>query len=111
MAERSRHVRDWTLFLDRYPIVLTPVSTEPPFAIGFDTDSAESMDRTMTAQRVQTAVPLIGMPAAVVPVGSTDGLPLGVHLIGPRFREDLILDAAEVIEARHGLDTPIDPAW
>lgn len=111
LAERSRHVRDWTLFLDRYPIVLTPVSTEPPFAIGFDTDSAESMDRTMTAQRVQTAVPLIGMPAAVVPVGSTDGLPLGVHLIGPRFREDLILDAAEVIEARHGLDTPIDPAW
>lgn len=111
LAERSRHVRDWTLFLDRYPIVLTPVSTEPPFAIGFDTDSAESMERTMIAQRVQTAIPLIGMPAASVPVGSFEGLPLGVQLTGPRFREDLVLDAAEVIEARHGLAGPIDPAW
>ncbi|MFN4088690.1 MAG: amidase family protein [Alphaproteobacteria bacterium] len=111
LAERSRHVRAWALFLERYPIVLTPVSAEPPFAIGFDTDSAESMERTIVAQRVQTAVPLIGMPAASVPVGHVGGLPLGVHLIGPRFREDLVLDAAEVIEARHGLATPIDPVW
>ena len=34
---------------------------------------------------------------------------LGVQVIGSRYREDLCLDAAEVIEARHGLPTPIDP--
>lgn len=29
-----------------------------------------------------------------------DGLPQGVQLIGARFREDLLLDAAQVIEDR-----------
>lgn len=111
LGERARHVRDWAGFLDRYPIVLTPPSAEPPFAIGFDTASREEMARVMTAQRIQIAVPLLGVPAAVVPTGTDNGLPLGVHLIGARFREDLVLDAAEVIEAQCGLPTPIDPTW
>lgn len=34
---------------------------------------------------------------------------LGVQVIGSRYGEDLCLDAAEMIEARHGLPTPIDP--
>jgi amidase len=38
-----------------------------------------------------------------------DGLPVGVQLLGRRFREDTILDAAEVIEARADVVTPIDP--
>ena len=31
-------------------------------------------------------------------------------IIGPRFREDIVLDAAEAIEERLGVLTPIDPA-
>lgn len=87
------------------------MSAEPAFAIGFDTASREQMERVLTAQRTQVAVPLLGLPAASVPVGMAGALPLGVQLIGSRFREDLILDAAEVIEAQCGLSTPIDPAW
>jgi len=34
-----------------------------------------------------------------------------VQVIAGRYREDLALDAAEVIEAQHGLETPIDPVW
>jgi amidase len=36
-------------------------------------------------------------------------LPQGVQLIGPRYREDLCLDAAQAIEDRLGVLTPIDP--
>ena len=32
VAERARHVRDWMLFLERYPVVLTPLCLEPSFA-------------------------------------------------------------------------------
>ncbi len=53
---------------------------------------------------------LLGLPATAVPVGRTGTIPLGVQVIGSRYREDLTLDAAEVIEARHGLPTPIEPA-
>jgi amidase len=36
-------------------------------------------------------------------------LPIGVLIPGRRLREDLSLEAAEAIEARLGLATPIDP--
>ena len=110
MGERTRHLRDWMLFLDRYPLVVGPVSTEPPFEVGFDTTTAARAAEAARAQRLLVAVNLLGLPAVAVPTGRAGHVPLGVQVIGSRYREDLCLDAAEVIEARHGLPTPIDPA-
>jgi amidase len=110
LATRSKHVRDWMLFLERHPLVVGPVSTEPPFEVGFDTATAARAGQVFTAQRLLVAVNLLGLPAVAVPAGAAGGLPLGVQVIGSRYREDLCLEAAEVIEARHGLATPIDPA-
>jgi amidase len=36
-------------------------------------------------------------------------LPIGVQITGHRLREDPCLEAAEAIEARLGVATPIDP--
>jgi amidase len=36
-------------------------------------------------------------------------VPIGVLVTGRRLREDLCFEAAEAIEARLGLATPIDP--
>ena len=36
-------------------------------------------------------------------MGLVDGLPAGVQILGRRFREDLILDAMAVVEARVGV--------
>jgi len=44
-----------------------------------------------------------------VPTGVVDGLPMGVQIIGPRFREDMVLDAAQAIEQACGVHTPIHP--
>lgn len=109
LAERTKHVRDWMLFLERYPLVVGPVSTEPPFVVGFDTASAERTAEVLRAQRLLVAANLLGLPAVSVPTGTASGAPLGVQVIGSRYREDLCLDAAEVIEAQQGLPTPIDP--
>ena len=110
LGARTKHVRDWMAFLERYPLVVGPVSTEPPFEVGFDTTSQPRMAEVYRAQRLLIAVNLLGLPATAVPVGRTGTIPLGVQVIGSRYREDLTLDAAEVIEARHGLPTPIEPA-
>jgi amidase len=59
--------------------------------------------------RLVVAVNLLGLPAAVVPVGAANGLPQGVQIIGALYREDLCLDAAEAIESALGVLTPIDP--
>ncbi len=55
---------------------------------------------------------LLGLPSACVPAGrdAETGLPIGVIITGRRLREDLCLQAAEAIEARSGVTTPIDPA-
>jgi len=110
LAQRSTHLRRWLLFLERYPLIVGPVSTEPPFAVGFDVESLARTREVMRAQRLLVAVNLLGLPAASVPTGVWSGLPLGVQVIGSRYREDLCLDAAEVIEAQCGLPTPVDPA-
>jgi amidase len=36
---------------------------------------------------------------------------LPVQVIGPRYREDLCLEAAAALEDRVGIITPIDPRW
>ena len=109
LAERTRHIREWMVFMERYALVVGPVSAEPPFEVGFDVKDAETTARVLRAQRLLVAVNLLGFPAVAVPCGQSDGVPLGVQIIGGRYREDLCLDAAEVIEARHGLPTPIEP--
>jgi len=108
-ARRATLLRRWQLFQLQYPLVLCPVSGEPPFPWGWDVDSEGTMARVLRAQESQFAVPVLGLPAVSVPTGLAGALPMGVQLIGPRFREDLVLDAAEVIEARCPPMTPIDP--
>jgi amidase len=55
------------------------------------------------------AVNTLGLPAVALPVGIQQGLPQAVQLIGPRYREDICLDAAAAIEDQVGILTPIDP--
>ena len=46
---------------------------------------------------------LTGLPAAVVRGGTTDdGLPIGVQVLAPHWREDLAVAAARVVEAASG---------
>jgi amidase len=52
---------------------------------------------------------VLGLPAVALPTGLSGGLPVGVQIVGPRFREDLTLAAALAIEARVPRITPIDP--
>jgi hypothetical protein len=59
--------------------------------------------------RMVVPVNILGLPSCAVPVGCDDGLPQGVQLIGVRFREDLLLDAAQAVEDRAPVLTPIQP--
>jgi amidase len=59
--------------------------------------------------RLCTVTSFAGVPGVAVPTGVTDGLPSGVQIVGRAFREDLCLDAAQAVEDRLGVLTPIDP--
>jgi len=63
----------------------------------------------LRSMRLVVAANLVGVPAVADPTGIAKGLPQSVQILGPMFREDLCLDAAEVIEREAGALTPIDP--
>ncbi len=111
LADRVGLVRAWNTFLERVPLVLAPVSTELPYRIGFDLESAERTAEVWRQCATLMALPVLGLPGMAVPTGVADGLPVGVQIVAPRFREDLCLAAAEAIEARSGMDArvPLDP--
>ncbi|MGY1619561.1 amidase [Geodermatophilus sp. SYSU D00691] len=107
-ATRHALLRSWGEFQQTHPLVVAPVSTEVPFRVGTDLGDGAVAD-TVRGMRMAIAVNALGLPAAAVPVGVADGLPQVVQVIGPRYREDLCLDAAAALEDRLGVLTPIDP--
>lgn len=100
LERRTTILREWLVFLEQYPLVLLPVSMEPPFKQGLDLEGTDAMEWIMKAQAPLLSVPTLGLPAVSVPTGVAHGPPLGVQLVASRFREDICLDAAEVIEAQ-----------
>jgi amidase len=108
-AARLTLARAWSTFQAEYPLILGPVSTAQPFHVGFDLAGPDEVMQLLRSKRLIVALNLLGLPAVVVPTGVAQGLPQAVEVIGANFREDLCLEAAEAIEERLGVITPIDP--
>ena len=102
LALRTTILREWGGFLERYPVLLMPVSFELPFPIDADQQGDEAMARLLRAQGPLISTAILGLPGLSVPVGLSGGAPVGVQLVAGRFREDLCLAAGEAIEARAG---------
>ncbi len=109
LVRRHEIARAWSEHFADWPLIVGPTWCQPPFPHGFDVAGPGSTARTLEIIRFVTPMNLLGLPVVCVPTGQANGLPLGVQVIGDRFREDLCLDAAEAIETRLGTLTPIDP--
>ena len=108
-GRRDQILREWRVFLQKYPILVTPPSWMKPFPVDFDQQGAETFRRILHAQSPMLAVALLGLPGLSVPTGIVGGVPTGVQIVADRFREDLCFDAGDAIEAALGRFTPIDP--
>jgi amidase len=108
MMERATIARAWSDMMEDTPLLLAPISSQPAWKVGADLEP-EWGAGWMKALRTVVAVNLLGLPAVAVPVAVTEGVPQAVQIIGPRFREDLCLTAAEAIELRLPRITPINP--
>ena len=97
------------VFFQRYPLIIAPVSTNPPQVTDFDIANPQSMATTMQSMRMLVAINALSLPSAIVPVGVKDGLPQAVQVIGAPFQEMRCLEVAEAIEKNVGIFTPIDP--
>ena len=103
LAERNRLLRAFSLFLEEYPLVVAPVSTEPPFPVNDDLAGPARIRELFDSLRYTSAMNLVGLPSVAVPTGLHEGAPVGVQIVGRRFREDTCLDAATAIERAVGV--------
>lgn len=108
-ARRTAVMRAWALFLERYPLLLLPVSWRRPFPVDADQHGPDAMRELLDAQSPLLAIAILGLPGLAVPMGLRDGLPTGVQLVAARFREDRCLAAAQVLQACSGPVAPMDP--
>lgn len=99
LQSRTALMRTWEQFLQRYPVLICPVSGELPFEQQSDVRSQSDFERIYEAQLTQRGLPVIGIPALAVATGYTGANPIGVQLVSARFREDILFDAGAIIEA------------
>jgi amidase len=109
LARRATLVREWSLFLEKYAVLVMPVSGELPFPDQLDTRDAASFTRVWHAQLTQIAIPFMGLPGLTVSTGLVGRVPVGVQVVAGRYREDLCLLAGEAIEAGGTPSSVVDP--
>jgi aspartyl-tRNA(Asn)/glutamyl-tRNA(Gln) amidotransferase subunit A len=86
------------VFADGVDVLFTPTTPAPAFMAGERTQPYE-----MYAEDVYTApASLAGLPALSVPIGTAEGMPVGGQVIAPRWREDMMIAVAEIIERAIG---------
>ncbi len=98
--------RDFDEAWAKCDVVLTPATPSPAFAPGEITDPLQMYLNDVFTVTVNMA----GLPGIAVPAGlSSDGLPLGLQLIGKPFDEETLFQTAFAIEQAAG--KYVAPQW
>jgi aspartyl-tRNA(Asn)/glutamyl-tRNA(Gln) amidotransferase subunit A len=97
-AQRVRTLikRDFDRAFERVDVIATPTAPTPAFRLGEKTQDPLQM---YLSDIFTISVNLAGVPALSMPCGfSSEGLPIGLQLIGKPFDEETVLRAASTYE-------------
>ena len=92
---RTIFINEMTDVLKDYDLIMGPSTTTPAFKIGEKVDDplAMYMNDILTIP-----ANLAGLPAASVPAGLADGMPVGLQIIGKPFAEQDVFNAAYALQ-------------
>ncbi|MGE9007468.1 amidase [Leptospira interrogans] len=85
-------------FHQHYDLLLTPTIPITAFAAGVDTPDPARFPQWFDWTPLTWPFNLTRQPAASVPCGFVDGLPIGLQIVGPMFSEEKILRASRCVE-------------
>lgn len=98
---RSLIARDFAEAYERVDTIVTPTSPSPAFRIGERTNDPLKM---YLADIYTVTGSLAGVPGISVPCGTTsEGLPVGLQILGPHFAEARVLQLANAFEHSRGM--------
>ena len=93
---RTLVMNEFKKAFEKYDILLTPTSPTVAFDIGSKSNNPLEM---YLADICTVSINIAGLPAISIPCGKdTEGMPIGMQLIGKRFDEQAILNAAYTFE-------------
>jgi len=95
-------VRDCARIFDEVDVLLCPTTAVPAFPAGGPPPSlidGRELESPAMATPFTMLANLCWNPAASVPAGlSHDGLPIGLQIIAPRHRDDIVLRLSRIFE-------------
>lgn len=96
-AQRVRALlqQDFEQAFQKADVLAGPVSPFLPFKIGEKVENPLSM---YLVDIYTVPVNLVGLPALSLPAGMSDNLPVGLHMIGEPFGEDLLFETGNALE-------------
>ena len=98
--------REFEAAFSRYDVIVTPTSPTVAFPIGAKVDDPYAM----YLNDVYTLpASVAGLPAISLPCGESDGLPVGVQIIGNFFDEPRVIQTAHAFERALGWSNRLAP--
>ena len=91
--------------MGEFDFLIAPTTAIPAPKIGQTVTTIDGKEVSVYSALNRLTLPFnyVGFPAASIPSGLVDGLPLGVQVIGKLFEEAPLLRFAQAYEERFGL--------
>jgi len=98
---RTVLIREHAAAFEKFDVLLTPTSPTVAFELG-----AKTADPIAMYLNDLLTIPscMAGLPGLNVPCGLSDGLPVGLQLIGPQFSENTLFGVGYALEQAIGFD-------
>ena len=102
-AQQVRTViaREHAELFDRFDCLVSPTSPTVAFRLGERTENPLAM---YLSDLLTIPSCMAGLPGLNVPCGLSEGLPVGLQLIGPQFAENALFRVGHALEQRLGFD-------
>jgi aspartyl-tRNA(Asn)/glutamyl-tRNA(Gln) amidotransferase subunit A len=98
---RTLLIREHRAALDRFDVIATPTSPTVAFPIG---DRASDPLAMYACDLLTIPSCLAGLPGLNIPSGLSEGLPVGLQLIGRQFGENTLFGTGHALEQAIGFD-------
>jgi amidase len=108
--KRQELFQRFAKFFERYDLLITPQSPVKQFPVEMNFPTlinGKKLDNYTDWIAGSFLITLMSLPGGSVPAGMTsDALPVGIQIVGPRFEEPLILSAMKIVQQTHPIGWP-----
>jgi aspartyl-tRNA(Asn)/glutamyl-tRNA(Gln) amidotransferase subunit A len=95
-------IREHAEAFERFDVLVSPTSPTVAFPVG---ERAADPLAMYASDLLTIPSCMAGLPGLNVPVGLSEGLPVGLQLVGPQFAENTLFRAGHALEQAIAFDT------